>query len=63
MEWDIPRGGRLMGNVIFGALAWLRPNDLEALGGADRSCFCHILTRLSGMFPKLCLVTPRSASE
>lgn len=30
-----PRGGRLMGTDIFGALAWIRPSDSEALGGAD----------------------------
>lgn len=28
-------------NDIFGAVAWIRPSDLEALGGADRGCFCH----------------------
>lgn len=58
-----PRGGMLMGNDIFGALVWIRPSHLEALGGADRSCFCQMLTCLLGMFPRLCLVTVRSATE
>lgn len=46
-----------MGNAISGVFAWIRPRDLEVLGGTDGGCFCQMLTCLLGMFPRVCLVT------
>lgn len=52
-----------MGNAISGVCL----DQAQPLGGlgrvAGRSCFGQMLTPLSGMLPRLCVVTLRSTTE
>lgn len=38
--------------MLFLGLSWIRPSDLETLGGSDRSCVFQMFAFLLGMVSK-----------